>query len=88
MSSSVKSVFPESIPDNSLGVFDLPLIWFMILISILQAQFDIAVASEIMAILALTTSLQDMKERLGKMVVANDKNGEPVTAEDLVCSVL
>ncbi|XP_054255287.1 monofunctional C1-tetrahydrofolate synthase, mitochondrial [Indicator indicator] len=48
-----------------------------------QAQFDIAVASEIMAILALSTSLQDMKERLGKMVVANDKKGEPVTAEDL-----
>ncbi|NWV08865.1 C1TM protein, partial [Ptilonorhynchus violaceus] len=48
-----------------------------------QAQFDIAVASEIMAILALTTSLQDMKERLGKMVVASDKKGEPVTAEDL-----
>ncbi|NXH47726.1 C1TM protein, partial [Dicaeum eximium] len=48
-----------------------------------QAQFDIAVASEIMAILALTTSLQDMKERLGRMVVANDKKGEPVTAEDL-----
>ncbi|NXV78589.1 C1TM protein, partial [Atlantisia rogersi] len=48
-----------------------------------QAQFDIAVASEIMAILALTTSLQDMKERLGKMVVANDKKGGPVTAEDL-----
>lgn len=60
----------------------------MILISTLQAQFDIAVASEIMAILALTTSLQDMKERLGKMVVANDQKGEPVTAEDLVCSVL
>uniref|UniRef100_A0A8C3M2T3 formate--tetrahydrofolate ligase n=1 Tax=Chrysolophus pictus TaxID=9089 RepID=A0A8C3M2T3_CHRPC len=48
-----------------------------------QAQFDIAVASEIMAILALTTSLEDMKERLGKIVVANDKKGEPVTAEDL-----
>ncbi|XP_064025467.1 monofunctional C1-tetrahydrofolate synthase, mitochondrial isoform X2 [Pogoniulus pusillus] len=48
-----------------------------------QAQFDIAVASEIMAILALSTSLQDMKERLGKIVVANDKKGEPVTAEDL-----
>ncbi|NWY38565.1 C1TM protein, partial [Sylvia atricapilla] len=48
-----------------------------------QAQFDIAVASEIMAILALTTSLQDMKERLGRMVVANDQKGEPVTAEDL-----
>ncbi|XP_027489835.1 monofunctional C1-tetrahydrofolate synthase, mitochondrial isoform X1 [Corapipo altera] len=48
-----------------------------------QTQFDIAVASEIMAILALTTSLQDMKERLGKMVVANGKKGEPVTTEDL-----
>ncbi|XP_053567866.1 monofunctional C1-tetrahydrofolate synthase, mitochondrial [Bombina bombina] len=48
-----------------------------------QAQFDIAVASEIMAILALTDSLKDMKDRLGKMVVANDKKGHPVTAEDL-----
>lgn len=49
-----------------------------------QAQFDIAVASEIMAVLALTDSLEDMKERLGRMVVASDKNGQPVTAEDLV----
>nr|XP_033794457.1 monofunctional C1-tetrahydrofolate synthase, mitochondrial isoform X2 [Geotrypetes seraphini] len=48
-----------------------------------QAQFDIAVASEIMAILALTDSLADMKERLGRMVVASDKTGQPVTAEDL-----
>ncbi|XP_006874411.1 PREDICTED: monofunctional C1-tetrahydrofolate synthase, mitochondrial-like [Chrysochloris asiatica] len=48
-----------------------------------QAQFDIAVASEIMAVLALTHSLMDMKERLGRMVVASDKNGQPVTAEDL-----
>ncbi|XP_030050963.1 LOW QUALITY PROTEIN: monofunctional C1-tetrahydrofolate synthase, mitochondrial, partial [Microcaecilia unicolor] len=48
-----------------------------------QAQFDIAVASEIMAILALTDSLADMKERLGRMVVASDKDGQPVTAEDL-----
>uniref|UniRef100_A0A674I6P5 formate--tetrahydrofolate ligase n=1 Tax=Terrapene triunguis TaxID=2587831 RepID=A0A674I6P5_9SAUR len=59
---------------------------FLRKITIGQAQFDIAVASEIMAILALTTSLADMKERLGKMVVANDKNGQPVTAEDLVFS--
>uniref|UniRef100_A0A8U7MDC5 formate--tetrahydrofolate ligase n=1 Tax=Corvus moneduloides TaxID=1196302 RepID=A0A8U7MDC5_CORMO len=56
---------------------------FLRKVTVGQAQFDIAVASEIMAILALTTSLQDMKERLGKMVVANDKKGEPVTAEDL-----
>lgn len=49
-----------------------------------QTQFDIAVASEIMAILALTSSLSDMKERLGKIVVANNSKGQPVTAEDLV----
>ena len=49
-----------------------------------QCQYDIAVASEIMAILALTTSLQDMRERLGNMVFATSKAGVPVTAEDLV----
>jgi methylenetetrahydrofolate dehydrogenase (NADP+)/methenyltetrahydrofolate cyclohydrolase/formyltetrahydrofolate synthetase len=48
-----------------------------------ETQFDIAVASEIMAVLALTTSLADMRERLGKMVVASSKSGQPVTAEDL-----
>ncbi len=45
--------------------------------------FDITVASEIMAILALTTSLEDMRERLGKMVFALSRNGDPLTAEDL-----
>jgi methylenetetrahydrofolate dehydrogenase (NADP+) / methenyltetrahydrofolate cyclohydrolase / formyltetrahydrofolate synthetase len=45
--------------------------------------FDITVASEIMAILALTTSLADMRERLGKMVFGTNVRGEPVTAEDL-----
>ncbi|PWB74858.1 MAG: formate--tetrahydrofolate ligase [Anaerolineales bacterium] len=45
--------------------------------------YDITVASEIMAILALTTSLEDMRERLGRMVVAVNKQGEAVTAEDL-----
>lgn len=49
-----------------------------------QCQFDITVASEIMAILALTTSLQDMRERLGNMVIASSKQGVPVTADDLV----
>lgn len=48
-----------------------------------QTQFDITVASEIMAILALTTDLQDMRKRLGNIVVASDKKGEPVTADDL-----
>lgn len=45
--------------------------------------FDITVASEIMAILALTTSLKDMRARFGRMIVALDKMGKPVTAEDL-----
>ena len=49
-----------------------------------QCQFDITVASEIMAVLALTTDLADMRERLGKMVVASSKEGVPVTANDLV----
>jgi methylenetetrahydrofolate dehydrogenase (NADP+)/methenyltetrahydrofolate cyclohydrolase/formyltetrahydrofolate synthetase len=48
-----------------------------------ETGFDIAVASEIMAILALTTGLADMRERIGKIVVALNKQGEPVTAEDL-----
>ncbi|XP_072285125.1 C-1-tetrahydrofolate synthase, cytoplasmic isoform X1 [Pyxicephalus adspersus] len=47
------------------------------------AQFDISVASEIMAVLALTTSLSDMRERLGKMVVATSKQGDPISTEDL-----
>lgn len=45
--------------------------------------YDISVSSEIMAILALTTSLKDMRERLGRVVVALDKKGKPVTTEDL-----
>jgi methylenetetrahydrofolate dehydrogenase (NADP+)/methenyltetrahydrofolate cyclohydrolase/formyltetrahydrofolate synthetase len=48
-----------------------------------KTGFYITVASEIMAILALTTSLADMRARLGRMVVGLSKNGEPVTAEDL-----
>uniref|UniRef100_A0A8C6XGH2 C-1-tetrahydrofolate synthase, cytoplasmic n=1 Tax=Naja naja TaxID=35670 RepID=A0A8C6XGH2_NAJNA len=47
------------------------------------AQFDITVASEIMAVLALTNSLEDMRERLGKMAVASSKKGVPITTEDL-----
>lgn len=46
-------------------------------------RFDITVASEIMAILALTSSLADMRRRLGAIVVASDRSGNPVTAEDL-----
>ena len=45
--------------------------------------FDMAVASEIMAVLALTTSLNDMRERLGRMVIGSNRAGEPITADDL-----
>ncbi|CAL9692465.1 unnamed protein product [Knipowitschia caucasica] len=48
-----------------------------------ETGFDIAVASEIMAILALASSLQDMRDRLARMVVGTSRSGHPVTAEDL-----
>ncbi|MEN6480011.1 MAG: formate--tetrahydrofolate ligase, partial [Anaerolineales bacterium] len=48
-----------------------------------QTGFDITVASEVMAILALSTSVQDMRQRLGRIVVATNKRGEPITTEDL-----
>ncbi len=48
-----------------------------------ETGFDITVASEIMAVLALTTSLADMRKRLGEIVVAVSKNGEAITTEDL-----
>ncbi|MEJ7632920.1 MAG: formate--tetrahydrofolate ligase, partial [Rubrobacteraceae bacterium] len=48
-----------------------------------QTGFDITAASEVMAILALSRSLRDMRERLGRIVIGNDINGNPITAEDL-----
>ncbi len=48
-----------------------------------QSGFDITAASEVMAILALSTSLRDLRERLGRVVVGFTKKGQPVTAEDL-----
>ena len=49
----------------------------------LKTGFYISVASELMAVLALATSLEDMRERIGKMVLALDMNGNPVTVEDV-----
>jgi formyltetrahydrofolate synthetase len=45
--------------------------------------FDITVASEIMAVLALATSLGDMRERFGRMVIGSNRQGHPVTADDI-----
>lgn len=48
-----------------------------------RTGFDITVASEIMAVLALATSLKDMRHRLGRMVVGTNRSSEPITADDL-----
>ena len=48
-----------------------------------ETGFDIAVASEVMAILALTTSLKDMRERFGRIVIGMTNDKKPVTAEEI-----
>ena len=48
-----------------------------------QTGFDITAASEVMAILALTTGLEDMRARFGRVTVGRDRNRQPVTAEQL-----
>ena len=49
----------------------------------MRSRFDIAVSSEVMAILAVARDLKDMRERMGKIIVAYDRNGRPVTTADL-----
>ncbi len=49
----------------------------------MPSKFGIAVSSEVMAILAVARDLKDMRERMGKIVVAYDKKGKPVTTADL-----
>jgi len=49
----------------------------------MQSRFGIAVSSELMAILSIVRDLKDLRERLGNIVVAYDKNGKPVTTTDL-----
>ncbi len=49
----------------------------------MDSSFGIAVSSEIMAILAVANDLADLRERMGKIIVAYDKQGSPVTTEDL-----
>ena len=51
-----------------------------------ETGFDITVASEIMAILALTTDLADMRERFGRIVIGTSHKGEAITAEDIGCA--
>lgn len=79
----VKCIWILCRPLNTYYFTLLPLLFTFLLI--LQTGFDIAVASEIMAILALADSLEDMRNRLARMVVGTSRSGQPVTAEDLVC---
>lgn len=49
----------------------------------MDSKFGIAVGSELMAILAVARDLKDLRERIGKIVMAYDRDGKPVTTEDL-----
>jgi len=51
-----------------------------------ETGFDISVASEVMAILAMATDLKDLRARLGRIVIGMNKSGQPVTAEQLHCA--
>jgi len=51
-----------------------------------ETGFDISVASEVMAILAMATDLADLRARLGRIVIGTNTSGQPVTAEDLKCA--
>ncbi len=50
---------------------------------LMQSRFDIAVSSEVMAILAIVRDLADLRQRIGNITVAYDKSGKPVTTSDL-----
>ena len=51
-----------------------------------RSGFDISVSSELMAILGLSSGLQDLRQRVGRCVVASTYDGQPVTTEDLKCA--
>ncbi|HET6430235.1 MAG TPA: formate--tetrahydrofolate ligase [Phycisphaerae bacterium] len=51
-----------------------------------RTGFDISVASEIMAILALATDVKDMRKRLGRIIIGMNTGGDPVTAEQIGCA--
>jgi formate--tetrahydrofolate ligase len=51
-----------------------------------ETGFDISVASEVMAILAMAVDLKDLRARLGRIVIGMNTKGEPVTADDLKCA--
>eukprot|EP01066_Platyproteum_vivax_P016999 Platyproteum_vivax@DN7270_c0_g1_i3.p2 len=49
----------------------------------MESGFQVSVSSELMAILAVAKDLKDMRSRIGRMILANNKKGEPITCDDL-----
>jgi formate--tetrahydrofolate ligase len=71
---------------NDLGIDESRIVWRRVMDMndrALRGMFDITASSEVMAILCLSKDLDDMKARLGQIIVAYNKNGKPVTASDL-----
>ncbi|MFA4884153.1 MAG: formate--tetrahydrofolate ligase [Candidatus Margulisiibacteriota bacterium] len=71
---------------NELGIDEHRIVWKRTMDMndrALRGMFDITASSEVMAILCLSESVTDMKERLGRIIVAYDKTGKPVTAANL-----
>ena len=71
---------------NVLGIDEDRIVWKRVMDMndrALRGMFDITASSEVMAIMCLSKSLTDMKERLGNIVVAYNRDGDPVRARDL-----
>ncbi|MDD4953642.1 MAG: formate--tetrahydrofolate ligase [Candidatus Omnitrophica bacterium] len=72
---------------NPLGIDPQKIYWRRVIDindrSLRSVGFDITASSEIMAILALSTSLKDLRRRIGRIVLADSASGKPLTAEDL-----
>lgn len=71
---------------NDLGIDESRIVWKRVMDMndrSLRGTFDITASSEVMAILCLSKNITDMKERLGRIVVAYNKDGRPIQAADL-----
>ncbi|MBN2057660.1 MAG: formate--tetrahydrofolate ligase [Candidatus Saganbacteria bacterium] len=71
---------------NELGIDDSRIVWKRVMDMndrALRGTFDITASSEVMAILCLSRNITDMKKRLGNIIIAYNKSGEPVRARDI-----
>jgi formate--tetrahydrofolate ligase len=71
---------------NDLGIDENRIVWKRTMDMndrSLRGMFDITASSEVMAVLCLSKNVTDMKERLGRIIIAYDRNGKPVRASDI-----